>query len=188
MLVLTEAKYHTDQEFKAYQATLNRYKNKDQSTKIEYRDSLLLRLAQHTSAREAEVLGVRPIDVGVNSVTVFGVKGSNDRTIPLPKSFCKELRLYANENNIADTSPIFPMTTRHFRRVYSLYRPNPKKGAHCMRHTGALKLAKKTKDPQLVQYYLGHKSITNTMVYINYLVKQSQLKHGMAGMWGQALN
>jgi integrase/recombinase XerC len=50
------------------------------------------------------------------------------------------------------------------------------KKLHGLRHTFAIRLYKKTKDIRLVQVALGHRNITNTMVYADYAYSQQELR------------
>jgi integrase/recombinase XerC len=51
----------------------------------------------------------------------------------------------------------------------------PKK-FHSLRHTFAIELYQKTKDLRLVQVALGHRNITNTMIYADYVYSQQELR------------
>lgn len=182
---LTEGKFLTDEEFKTLQDLLAKFKDPAKSSKTSYRDALLLSLAIKTSGRGVEVLKVTPSDLGQGTVTVPGAKGSNSRTIPLPTDFFRELKDYCEGMN--PKAPIFPISTRHFRRIWSQYRPNPKKGSHSMRHTGALKLFLNCQNLKAVQQYLGQKEIKNTMIYLDYSEGTHKLRSRMKGMWTKKL-
>jgi integrase/recombinase XerC len=60
-------------------------------------------------------------------------------------------------------------------QIWQFYRPVPKK-FHALRHTFAIELYQKTKDLRLVQVALGHRNITNTMIYADYIYSQQELK------------
>ena len=108
--VLTEAKFLNDDELSALLALLEQTKVK---TKTEYRDSLLLRLTLKISARSCEMLRLRPKDLGKDTVTLWGAKGSNSRTIPIAIELMRELKGYCKD--VLPDDRIFPISTRHFR-------------------------------------------------------------------------
>ncbi|MGE3680112.1 MAG: tyrosine-type recombinase/integrase [Bdellovibrionales bacterium] len=180
--VLTEAKFLNDEELKTLFVLLERHKT-NPKTDTEYRDSLLLRLALRLSGRSCEILKLRPKDLGKDTVTLWGAKGSNSRTLPLPIDLVRELKEYCKD--LTTEARIFPISTRHFRRIWDQYRPNASKGAHSMRHTGALKLYSNCRDLKAVQYMLGQKEIKNTMVYLDFVEGAQKLRSQMKGMWNK---
>jgi integrase len=143
--------------------------------KAEPRDVLMLQLALKTGARATEILELRHVDLNAYDKTIFirGIKGSNDREIPIRKEMFERLMSYAattpkNEN-------LFPIGYHRLRQIWTWYRPVPKK-FHSLRHTFAIRLYRKTKDLRLVQVALGHRNITNTMIYADYVYSQSELR------------
>lgn len=179
---LTEAKFLNDDELASLLALLEQVKTQAK-TKTEYRDYLLLRLTLRVSARSCEVLRLRPRDLGKDTVTLWGAKGSNSRTLPIPIELMRELKDYCK--HLAPDDRIFPITTRHFRRIWDKYRPNSSKGTHSMRHTGALKLYTNCRDLKAVQCMLGQKEIKNTMVYLDFVEGTQKLRSQMKGMWNR---
>jgi site-specific recombinase XerD len=165
---LNKTKYLLDPEREALENTLLKFHLKD------LRNVLLLEIALRTGARAQEILNIRPIDLDVHEETVLirGIKGSSDREIPLPTPLFK--RLWNFSLNITREF-IFNISYSRFRAIWVLYRPVHKK-LHCLRHTFAICLYKKTKDLRLVQTALGHRNITNTMVYAEYVYSQVELR------------
>jgi len=139
------------------------------------RDTLLLWLGLKTGARASELLSLRKNDLNPYDKTVFirGIKGSNDRELPLAKWLFD--RLYSYSEEISGTGDLFPIGYHRFRQIWDWYRPAPKK-LHALRHTFAIRLYQKTKDLRLVQVALGHRNITNTMVYADYVYSQQELR------------
>ncbi len=138
------------------------------------RDSLILELALRTGSRAKELLAIRKTDLNPYDETVFirGMKGSNDRELPLPPE------LFARLSRFADSRKgdlVFEIGYHRLRQIWDWYRPAPKK-FHCLRHTFAIRLYRKTKDLRLVQVALGHRNITNTMIYADYIYSQQELK------------
>lgn len=140
------------------------------------RDTLLIWLGLKTGARASELLNLRKNDLNAYDKTVFirGIKGSNDRELPLNRWLFDRLHAYS-ERIHGGTGDLFPIGYHRFRQIWDLYRPVPKK-LHALRHTFAIRLYQKTKDLRLVQVALGHRNITNTMVYADYVYSQQELR------------
>ncbi len=147
----------------------------DADAKLEVRDVLLLQLALKTGARATEILGLRQVDLNSYDQTVFirGIKGSSDRELPIRKDIFERLLTYASV--LPRDQDLFPIGYHRLRQIWDWYRPVPKK-FHSLRHTFAIRLYRKTKDLRLVQVALGHRNITNTMIYADYVYSQSELK------------
>lgn len=138
------------------------------------RDCLILSLALRTGARAQEILNLKKSDLNPYDQTVFirGIKGSNDREIPLRSDLFQRLSRFAQ----AQTGDlVFDISYNRLRQIWEHYRPVEKK-LHSLRHTFAIRLYQKTKDIRLVQVALGHRNITNTMIYADYAYSQSELR------------
>lgn len=138
------------------------------------RNCLMLLLGLKTGARAQEILNLRKGDLNAYDETVFirGLKGSNDREIPLPRPLFAQLARWAES---CPDPAIFPVGYHRLHQIWELYRPVPKK-FHSLRHTFAIRLYQKTKDLRLVQVALGHRNITNTMIYADYVYSQQELR------------
>ena len=147
----------------------------ENSSKESDRDTLLLWLGLKTGARATEILQLRKNDLNTYDKTVFirGIKGSNDRELPLNKWLFD--RLHAYSETLDASGDLFPIGYHRLRQIWEWYRPAPKK-LHALRHTFAIRLYQKTKDLRLVQVALGHRNITNTMVYADYVYSQQELR------------
>lgn len=180
MNTLTADKFLTDDERKQLVCSLEKHRGE--------RDSLLIRLALYTGGRSCEVLALRPCDFGKRCVTIRAAKGSNNRTIYFEdKRFFKELLQYIVTRGVGPHDRIFPISTRHFRRIWDYWRPNPNKGTHALRHTAATMLYINTKDIHLVKTFTGHKQINNTMMYLEYVEGQRSMQRSMRGMWRNSI-
>ena len=128
-----------------------------------------------TGGRATELLELRKSDLNAYDETVFirGIKGSNDREIPLETVLFERLAEFAKPLKAPDL--IFDIGYHRLRQIWDWYRPVPKK-FHSLRHTFAIRLYRKTKDLRLVQVALGHRNITNTMIYADYVYSQQELK------------
>ena len=142
----------------------------------EPRDVSLLFLALNTGARATELLNITWEDLDEYDQTVFikGIKGSNDREIPIKKKPF-ELLYSLKLGQQAPSDKVFNISYPRLVQIWQNYRPCFKK-FHSLRHSFALNLYKKTKDLRLVQVALGHKNIQNTMIYAEYVYSTEELK------------
>lgn len=168
----SENKFLTEEELKKQMDLLNQHQGE--------RDSILLRLILFTGARTAEVIKVRKKDLAGGAVFITAVKKSNNRNVPVPAKFFRELQDYAKDLN--DDDLLFPFQTRHVRRIWDQWRV-VKKGAHCLRHTFGVRLYDNRKDIHATKTALGHRNIQNTMVYLDFVEGQEKLKNSIKGMW-----
>jgi integrase/recombinase XerC len=171
---LNRTKYLLDPEVEKLESLLNRSRESDQ------RNVLILELALRTGARAQELLNLRLQDLNSYDQTVFirGLKGSNDREIPISQLLFARLEAWTRSDGYraqSTSGQIFDLGYHRLRQVWDWYRPAPKK-FHSLRHTFAIRLYQKTKDLRLVQLALGHRNITNTMVYADYVYSQQELR------------
>ncbi len=138
------------------------------------RNCFLLSLGLRTGARAQELLNLQKTDLNAYDQTIFvrGIKGSNDREIPLHSRFFEDLHRYTE--SVSGTK-LFDIGYQRLYQIWEFYRPVPKK-FHSLRHTFAIELYQKTKDLRLVQVALGHRNITNTMIYADYVYSQQELR------------
>jgi integrase len=165
---INQQKFLSDKELESFVETLRKFSLK------EPRNTALLFFMLHTGARAQEALNIRRSDLNeqTSSVLIRGLKSSNDREIPLPKWLFK--RLWALHTG-PELRMLFGISYPRLDQVWRDYRPVPKK-LHCLRHTFALKVFRRTKDLRLVQVALGHRNIQNTMVYASYEYTTNELK------------
>ncbi len=165
---LNKTKYLLEPETRALEITLSHFSD------IDSRNVLLIELALRTGARAQEILNIKRTDIDSHNETILihGIKGSSDREIPIKRDLFKRLMKYVSHSKGVK---LFDITYRRFREIWVLYRPTNKK-LHALRHTFAIQLFKKTRDLRLVQMALGHRNITNTIIYAEYVYSQSELK------------
>lgn len=166
---LNKNKYLLDPEVHSLEYLLKRHQEQD------LRNCLLIWVALKTGARAQEVLNLRVNDLNSYDQAIFirGLKGSNDREIPIPKDIFRRLELHSQGFSPQDL--LFDISYQRLYQVWDLYRPC-RKSFHSLRHTFAIHLYKKTKDLRLVQVALGHRNINNTMVYADYIYSKEELK------------
>lgn len=165
---LNKNKYLLDPEIERLMSIINTYIDKDP------RNCLILLLGLKTGARAQEILNIQKSDLNTYDMSVFikGLKNSNDREIPLPNVIFNRLQKFSES---APTSKIFNITYDRLYQIWDMYRPVHKK-FHSLRHTFAIQLYRKTRDLRLVQVALGHRNITNTMIYADYVYTQDELR------------
>lgn len=165
---LNKNKYLMTPEVERLKKILTDYQDQDP------RNCLLISLALRTGARAQELLNLTVGDLNSYDESVFirGLKNSNDREIPLHSDFFKRLQRFSEAQ---DGRRLFSITYDRLYQIWNHYRPVPKK-FHSLRHTFAIELYQKTKDLRLVQVALGHRNITNTMIYADYVYSQQELK------------
>ena len=165
VITITKQKFLTDAEYALVVKECN-YRLDDVR-------AVFVLFVAYTGARRIEVSKVRKCDVSEDSVYIRGAKGSLDREIPLPKEIVEAF------HKLEGDAP-FGKSDATLDRWWNKFRPEHRKcGLHTLRHTMALRLYKKTKDIRLVKYLLGHKSITNTMVYADYCYSQDELREAL---------
>lgn len=167
---LNKSKYLLDPELHSLEYLLQRHYEND------IRNCVLIGLGLKTGARAQEILNIHGNDLSDYDQTVFirGLKGSNDREIPLTKDFYRKLDRYKREYQIQQ-GPLFDISYQRLYQVWDLYRPCAK-SFHSLRHTFAIHLYKKTRDLRLVQVALGHRNISNTMIYADYVYSKEELR------------
>jgi integrase/recombinase XerC len=143
------------------------------------RNCLLIELALRTGARASELLAIRKQDLNAydRSILIRGIKGSNDRELPVSDDLFKNLEdwLAMRPKSQENRDEVFGISYDRLLQIWHHYRP-VKKNFHSLRHTFAIDLYQKTKDIRLVQFALGHRNIANTMIYAEYAYSQSELR------------
>lgn len=165
---LNKNKYLLPDELSRLRKIIESFREQDR------RNTLILEMALQTGARAQELLNLKRSDLIGADETVFirGIKGSNDREIPLPSPLFERLNRYQGQLQGQD---LFDISYQRLYQIWDLYRPVPKK-FHSLRHTFAIELYKRTRDIRLLQVALGHRNIANTMVYADYLFSKEELR------------
>lgn len=167
---LNRTKFLSDDEYDHLETFLRR-----RLGGVETRDVLLILVAMKTGARAQELLNICRNDFSHKDQTLYirGIKGSNDREIPIPDWLAIALASYLKHCPAA--ANIFPIGYFRLRQIWNLYRPVPKT-LHCLRHSFAIRTYLKTKDVRLLQVALGHRSILNTMIYVDYAYSTQEMR------------
>lgn len=157
---ITKQDYFTSDEMKQLKDSLGNDRN-----------SLLVKLALVTGARESELILITKADLNVESCTVFikATKNSNDREIRISRPL-----MYSLQSLPTDT--LFDINTSRVRQIWYALRPGSiKKRFHCFRHSFGVELYKASKDIMYVKSAMGHKSINSTMVYVQCVDYEAQM-------------
>lgn len=167
---MNETKYLTEPELTHLEAVLQRFGSSAP------RNTLLLEMLLKTGARASEMLGTTGRDVNFHHQTIFirGSKGSADREIPLKDALFARLWHLVQHLPSLD-SKLFPIGYNRLGDIWREFRPVKKK-LHCLRHTFAIGVYKRTKDIRLVQRVLGHRSLKNTLIYQDYVYNQTEFR------------
>lgn len=139
------------------------------------RDTLLIKLALSTGARASEILNIKLLDLDPINNTVFikGLKDSNDREIPLKNTLFNALLTLST--GLSPQDHLFTIGYQRLAKIWNHYKPS-QKSFKSLRHTFGLQLYERTKDILLVKAALGHKCLTNTMIYLEYSNQNELLK------------
>ena len=142
-----------------------------------HRLATFLTVLKTTGARagEAHNLRYQDVDFERNTINIRPEKGSKPRIIKMQNKLANML-LEIKRKNQPDTSRFFPLKMKSLRKAY--YNTRKKQAwklknsrlkkitFHTFRHWKATTLYHKTKDIVYVQQFLGHRSINNTLKYI----------------------
>ncbi len=170
---------------KRYQLNPKKFLDKDEQKELEGHilehwdrwpaENLAILLALKTGARIKELLNVKFEDINTKDRTIFfyGLKGSSDREIPIPKRLFDRLYQHIQRAQKNTGELVFPFTQQHLGRKFKFY---CNKKFHSLRHTFAMNLFVKRKDIRLVQVALGHRSINNTIIYAEYYYSKEELR------------
>lgn len=141
------------------------------------RDALLIIIAIKTGGRAQEILNIKRRHFNRSAKTLFlmGLKGSNDREIPIPDFLVREIESFCKTRNLNPEDRLFDIGYDRLYQIWDLWRPVKKK-FHSIRHAFALLIYKKSRDIKLVQICLGHRSILNTMVYLDFFYTQEEMR------------
>ena len=177
-MILDHTKHLTPQEIEDLLKTIDELLTSEESR--DKRDGALLLLAFETGARATECLMVcwHHVDFNLKTVKLRGLKGSKDRVLPISSKLCeafKELGAPPVDDPYYHTL-IFNFSYRWFKKIWDKRRPSAKK-LHSLRHTRALEVFRKSKNIHITQNFLGHRSISSTMVYMDYCYNADELRN-----------
>lgn len=156
---------------------------------------LLLALLYNTGIRQAELIGLKEIQVDKinNSIKVLG-KGSKERIIPVSLQLLKQLKEYMSDKpkNFEQYDKTYLLVTANGKKLYQGYvyktvkkylglvTTIDKKSPHVLRHTFATHLMNSGADLNAVKELLGHSSLAATQVYTHNSIEKLKDIHKKA--------
>jgi len=138
---------------------------------IECKDFFLFLLDTGLRRGEALRLSCRDVDLDKGTLSVWETKNGNPRTVPLTTRVKNILETRIDTEGRLKNKPIFNLTEEKIRRVWEWLRSNmgleddKEFVLHSLRHTCASRLVQRGIQLQVVQQWLGHKSINMTLRY-----------------------
>jgi len=151
------------------------------------RDLAIFRLAYRCGLRVSEVslLKLQNYNMSKGEIYCRRLKGSNNNTLRLDEKTKVALDNYKNESNIKSESqiiftsqknnPISRQTLDYLTKKYCTMadiEDKSKHHFHALKHTTAVHLAECDMDIKELQWWLGHKSVSNTEIYFQFTTKQ----------------
>lgn len=179
-----QIKYLTQQETKSL---FNAISNSNGIHTI--RDLAIFRVAYRCGLRASEISLIKLQDYNSVKGELYckRLKGSCNNTIRLDCKAKAILDKYINENNISSNSeilfksqknkPISRQTLDYLMKKYcslANIADKSKYHFHTLKHTTAVHLAESDMDIKELQWWLGHKSVSNTEIYFQFTTKQQE--------------
>lgn len=177
-------KYFTKEEAARFFKTIEFYDNIHS-----LRNLALFRIAYRCGLRASEIPIIRLEDYNMSKGELYckRLKGSNNNTIRLDEKTKDILDLYIKETNITSNlefifksqknSPISRYTLNYLMKKYCVLagiEDFSKHHFHTLKHTTAVHLAESDMDIKELQWWLGHKSVTNTEIYFQFTTRQQE--------------
>lgn len=177
-------KYLTQEETKNL---FNSIKNFDSTHSV--RDLAIFRVAYKCGLRVSEIALIKLQDYNAAKSELYckRLKGSCNNTIRLDNETKNALDKYIKENNISSNSevlfksqknnPISRQTLDYLMKKYCTLAniaDKKKYHFHTLKHTTAVHLAESDMDIKELQWWLGHKTVTNTEIYFQFTTKQQE--------------
>ena len=153
------------------------------------RDLAIFRVAYRCGLRASEVSMINLEDYNEQKGELYckRLKGSRNNTIRLDNKTKEILNTYIRENNIISLSspifvsqknaPISRQTLDHLMKKYCAkanISDKKKHHFHALKHTTAVHLAESGMDIKELQWWLGHKAVTNTEIYFQFTTTQQE--------------
>lgn len=151
------------------------------------RNLSIFRVAYRCGLRASEIGILKLEDYNIDKGELYckRLKGSNNNTIRLDIKTKETLDKYIIENHITLSSeilfksqknkPISRFTLNYLTKKYCLLAKidDPSKyHFHTIKHTTAVHLADSNMDIKELQWWLGHKSVSNTEIYFQFTTRQ----------------
>ena len=153
------------------------------------RDLAIFRVAYRCGLRASEISLLKLEDYNMIKGELYckRLKGSSNNTIRLDTKTKQILDKYITENNIISEgniifksqkdNPISRQTLDYLMKKYcslAMIDDRKKHHFHALKHTTAVHLAESDMDIKELQWWLGHKAVTNTEIYFQFTTKQQE--------------
>lgn len=153
------------------------------------RDLAIFRVAYRCGLRASEIALIKLEDYNASKGELYckRLKGSCNNTIRLDKKTKNALDKYILECAASLNSevifksqknkPISRQTLDHLMKQYCAYANIDDKNKyhfHSIKHTTAVHLAESDMDIKELQWWLGHRSVSNTEIYFQFTTKQQE--------------
>ena len=158
-------------------------------------DELILQLFYNTGIRQAELVGLKEINISKNnsSIKVLG-KGNKERIIPVSNQLMNKMQEYMIDKKklFEKYDNTFLLITTAGKKLYPRYVYNSvntylslvttidKKSPHVLRHTFATHLMNSGADLNAVKELLGHSSLAATQIYTHNTIEKLKDIHKKA--------
>ncbi len=158
-------------------------------------DELIIELFYNTGMRQAELVGLKEIDIsrGNSTIKVLG-KGNKERIIPVNNQLIQKMQDYIaekkKEHEVFDKTVL--LITASGKKLYPRYVYNTvnkylgmvttidKKSPHVLRHSFATHLMNNGADLNAVKELLGHSSLAATQIYTHNTIEKLKNIHKKA--------
>lgn len=146
---------------------------------LKLRNKVLMMAFLFFGLRVSELCGLKVEDISFKNKTVYIIdgKGGKNREVPMFDELIPSFKEYIKTKKVKSE---YFFTTKQTKRplqeraVLDLVKRHAKKasikkniGCHSLRRTSATLLLEDGFDPRTIQLYLGHSSISTTMLYLN---------------------
>lgn len=180
-------KYLTQNEMKALLKAIN-----NSASKYFIRDLAIFRVAYRCGLRVSEVSLLRLENYNMEKGELYcqRLKGSRSNTIRLDEKTKEVIDNYIDRYNIVNSNeilfksqennPISRQTLDYLMKKYCKVAKIPDKTKHhfhAIKHTTAVHLAESGMDIKELQWWLGHKSVSNTEVYFQFTTTQQEIMY-----------
>lgn len=158
------------------------------NTKHSLRDLVIFRIAYRCGLRVSEIslLNLNDYNLIKGELYCKRLKGSNNNTIRLDYKTKCILDKFISENNITSSgslfisqknNPISRQTLNYLMKKYCIsagIEDKTKHHFHALKHSTAVHLAESNMDIKEMQWWLGHKAVSNTEIYFQFTTKQQE--------------
>lgn len=177
-----ELKYFTNDELKRLFNAISKVNNKHS-----IRDKAIFKIAYYCALRASEVglIAIDDYNSNKNELYCRRLKGSQNNTIRIIKDdVIRDLKKHMKVNNPSEIlflsqkkNPISRKTLDALMKEYceaAKIKDKEKWHFHTLKHTRAINLAEAGLDLKEIQYWLGHKEVSNTQIYFQFTSMQCE--------------